>query len=282
VKRALGLKLLTEYGSDEYIKQIVKYPLLNQKEFSRLFWAYRRGSRVARRRILEGNLRLVVKIAGSYLPVARSAGLDFQDLVEEGNIGLIRALEKYKPRMRIRFSTYATYWIHESIRRAISEQSHTIRIPAHIQSRLKLWQRKYQRLSQKLGRVPSTQEMATELKLDDDEVSQLLADLRISFPQKSLENPITDDSNVSLEDVLGDENRPFSSRDRSQQIGQEVAQAVAELSPADQKLLTWRYGLNNTTALTLAEIGRKLKISRERVRQLVERALRRLRKVMTK
>jgi RNA polymerase sigma factor (sigma-70 family) len=201
-------------------------------------------------------------------------------MIEEGNIGLMRALEKYNPRRHTRFSTYATYWIDENVRRAIEDQSHTIKIPAHIQTKLKIWRRQYQKLSQNLGRLPSAREVAAALKLDALELSQIIADLNIALPNKSLETLVSEDANISLEDVIGDAGIPFLQSQNIQRIRQDVTQAVAELPKADRKLLTWRYGLGDTSTHSLAEIGKKMKISRERVRQLLERALRRLKKIV--
>lgn len=286
MRKVSELKQLLETGTDEYIHQIAKYPLLSEKEFRELLQEYRQrkpqARSQARRKIIEGNLQLVLKVARRYLAHGEAVGLDYSDLIEEGSIGLMRALEKYNPRKHARFSTYANYWIEEYIRRAIARQAHVIRIPFHIQGRLRAWRQKYQKLTQKLGRFPTAQEVAAELKLNDAELSQLLADLWISLPQKSLENPVSEDGSLVLEDVIEDDDLSVNPQEQTQRIKQEVSQMLMELPAADRKLLTWRYGLNNTPAHSLAEIGRKLKISRERVRQLLERALRRLRKVMAK
>lgn len=253
-----------------YLKEIGKTPLLTFDEEIILAKRYEKNDMKAKEKLIKANLRLVVSIAKKYL----GRRLSFLDLIQEGNRGLIRGVEKYDWRRGFKFSTYATWWIRQAITRAIADQSRTIRIPVHMVDHINRYYKAQRRLTQKLGREPSVKEVAKELIMSVEEVENLM---KISQQPKSLSTPVGDDREATLEQFVADQNQPTLYDKVSRELLKDALGKVLEtLSPRERKVLIMRFGLEDGKPKTLEEVGREFKVTRERIRQIEAKAIRKL------
>lgn len=258
-----------------YFRAIKDYPELSREAFNTLWRRANKGDKAAKTELVERNLRLVIPIAKKYY----RPGLDFLDIIEEGNLGLMHAIDKFDPTKGFRFSTYGAYWIEQSIRRAIDEQSKTIRIPPHAWEALRRWLREWDRLHGQLGRDPTLQEMAAKLHLSARQVKGILDAAEAARGIGSLEAPLDDDENLTVKDVIPDDALHAPDRLISLfKLHDELDVAMSQLPLRERQILELRFGLNGENQ-TLEEVGKKLKVSRERIRQLEKRGLERLRRL---
>ncbi|MBC5688481.1 sigma-70 family RNA polymerase sigma factor [Mediterraneibacter sp. NSJ-55] len=256
-----------------YLKEIGQIPLLTEEEERVLGQKSAQGDKEAKRKLEEGNLRLVVSIAKHYT----GRGLSFLDLIQEGNLGLMRAVEKYDYTKENRFSTYASWWIKEAIMRALDEQAREIRVPVHVAESMKKVQKIRKELQQKLGREATAAEIAQKLENKTEEyVKEILSYLQTPV---SLETPIGEEGDTSLSDLVEDkaEQTPEEAMNLLVQK-EEVKELLNMLSPREQEVIKMRFGLEGGKAYTLEEVGKVLHVTRERVRQIEERAMEKLRK----
>lgn len=257
-----------------YLGEIGFSPLLTAEE--EVFFARRalRGDVAARRRMIESNLRLVVKISRRY----SNRGLALLDLIEEGNLGLIRAVEKFDPEKGFRFSTYATWWIRQTIERAIMNQTRTIRLPIHIVKELNVYLRTARELAHVLDHEPSAEEIAEQLDKPVDDVSRML---KLNERITSVDTPLGGDSDKALLDILSDDN-DTGPEDRTQNndMKQSIVKWLYELNPKQREVLARRFGLLGYEAATLEDVGQEISLTRERVRQIQVEGLRRLREIL--
>ncbi|WP_394247615.1 RNA polymerase sigma factor RpoS [Vibrio profundi] len=259
-----------------YLGEIGFSPLLTAEE--EVLYARRalRGDEAARKRMIESNLRLVVKISRRY----SNRGLALLDLIEEGNLGLIRAVEKFDPERGFRFSTYATWWIRQTIERALMNQTRTIRLPIHVVKELNIYLRTARELSQKLDHEPTAEEIATKLDKPVDDVSKML---RLNERVSSVDTPIGGDGEKALLDIIPDINNSdpeVSTQDND--IKDSLIHWLDELNPKQKEVLARRFGLLGYEPSTLEEVGREISLTRERVRQIQVEGLRRLREILIK
>lgn len=258
-----------------YLGEIGFSPLLTAEE--EVLYARRalRGDEAARKRMIESNLRLVVKISRRY----GNRGLALLDLVEEGNLGLIRAVEKFDPERGFRFSTYATWWIRQTIERAIMNQTRTIRLPIHVVKELNVYLRTARELAQKLDHEPTAEDIAFQLDKPVDDVNRML---RLNERVSSVDNPIGGDSDKALLDIIPDEKHsdPETST-QTDDIKSSIVHWLEELNPKQREVLARRFGLLGYEASTLEEVGSEIGLTRERVRQIQVEGLRRLRDILT-
>jgi len=259
-----------------YLREIRKSPLLSSEREEELALRVSQGDERARNEMIESNLRLVVKIAKKYL----HRGLALSDLIEEGNIGLIKAVTRFSPGRKTRFSTYATWWIKQSIERALANQSRIIRLPVHVASDLGRLMKAAKTLNQSLGKEPSIEEIAEEMKVSPQDVHGLMELVRKTY---SIENFISDDSTYQLADVIKDESseKPFSLIDNLERFV-EIKSWLEALSQAERRVVSYRYGLGEEEPMTLEAIGRIMGVTRERIRQIENKALLKLRRFMKK
>ena len=265
---------LAEISSDSiqmYLKEIGKVPLLSSDEEVQLAKKKEKGSMDARRKLIESNLRLVVSIAKKF--TGRS--LSLLDLIQEGNIGLFRAVEKFDYRKGYKFSTYATWWIRQAITRALADQSRTIRIPVHMVETINRFQQVERRLIQDLGREPLPEEIAAEMGEEIDKVRNII---KISQETVSLETSVGEDSEDStLGDFIEDDKTITPDRVAAMQLLRDhVKEIISELTPREQKILEMRFGLMDGVAHTLEEVGQEFGVTRERIRQIEAKALERI------
>ena len=256
-----------------YLKEIGEIPLLTEKEEKELGKKCAEGDMDAKRRLEEGNLRLVVSIAKHYT----GHGLAFLDLIQEGNLGLMRAVEKYDYTKENRFSTYATWWIKEAITRALDEQSREIRVPVHVAESMKKVQKAGKQLQQELGREPSAAEIAARLgdKTEED-VKNILTYLQTPV---SLETPVGEEGETNLSDLVEDKAEQTPEEAISLLVQkEEVRELLKLLNEREQTVIRLRFGLEDGRTHTLEEVGKELSITRERVRQIEARALEKLKK----
>ena len=253
-----------------YLKEIGKTPLLKFADEIDLAKKYEKGDKEAKDKLTKANLRLVVSIAKKYL----GRRLSFLDLIQEGNKGLIRGVEKYDWRRGYKFSTYATWWIRQAITRAIADQSRTIRIPVHMVDHINRFYITQRRLTQKLGREPTVKETAKEMLMTVPEIENLM---KISQQPRSLSTPIGDDKEATLEQFVADTNQPSLYDKVSRELLKDALNKVLEtLSPREKKVLMMRFGLEDGKPKTLEEVGKEFKVTRERIRQIEAKAIRKL------
>ena len=254
-----------------YLKEIGKVPLLSADEEIELAKRMELGDAEAKKRLAEANLRLVVSIAKRYV----GRGMLFLDLIQEGNLGLIKAVEKFDYRKGYKFSTYATWWIRQAITRAIADQARTIRIPVHMVETINKLIRVSRQLLQELGREPTPEEIAKELDMPVDRVREIL---KISQEPVSLETPIGEEEDSHLGDFIQDDNVPVPAEAAAQTLLKEQLDEVLDtLTDREQKVLRLRFGMNDGRARTLEEVGKEFDVTRERIRQIEAKALRKLR-----
>ena len=254
-----------------YLREIGRYPLLTFKEEVSLAKRYEKDDLAAREKLIKSNLRLVVSIAKKYL----GRRLSFLDLIQEGNQGLIKGVEKYDWRRGYKFSTYATWWIRQAITRAIADQSRTIRIPVHMVDHIYRYYKTQRRLTRKLGRDGTTKEIAKELGISVKEVENLI---KISQHPKSLSTPVGDDKETTLEEFLSDQNKPTLYDKVSREFLKDYLNDVLDtLSDREKKVLIMRFGLDDGKPKTLEAVGREFRVTRERIRQIEAKAIRKLR-----
>ncbi len=253
-----------------YLKEIGKTPLLKFEDEIDLAKKYEKGNKDAKDKLTKANLRLVVSIAKKYL----GRRLSFLDLIQEGNKGLIRGVEKYDWRRGYKFSTYATWWIRQAITRAIADQSRTIRIPVHMVDHINRFYKTQRRLTQKLGREPTVKETAKEMLMTVPEIENLM---KISQQPRSLSTPVGDDKEATLEQFVADTNQPSLYDKVSRELLKDALNKVLEtLSPREKKVLVMRFGLEDGKPKTLEEVGKEFRVTRERIRQIEAKAIRKL------
>jgi RNA polymerase primary sigma factor len=254
-----------------YMQEIGKTPLLTREEEIKLASRVRRGDKRAREQMINANLRLVVKISYDYA----NFGMPLLDLINEGNIGLMKAVERFNPKKGAKLSTYAALWIRQSIRRALSNQSKTIRLPVHIVDKVHKLHRASIELTEKLGREPSDAELAKRLGMAPAKVTQLRT---YGVTPASLDAPIGDEDDSRFSDIVQDEGAmtPYELL-RVKTMRQEIRQHLKYLTPREAEILTMRYGLDGKEPRTLDDVGKKFKVTRERIRQIQEIALAKLR-----
>ena len=254
-----------------YLKEIGKVPLLSAEEEIELAKRMAEGDEEAKKRLAEANLRLVVSIAKRYV----GRGMLFLDLIQEGNLGLIKAVEKFDYEKGFKFSTYATWWIRQAITRAIADQARTIRIPVHMVETINKLIRVSRQLLQELGREPSPEEIAAELDMPVERVREIL---KISQEPVSLETPIGEEEDRHLGDFIQDDNVPVPAEAAAATLLKEqLGEVLNTLTDREQKVLRLRFGMNDGRARTLEEVGKEFDVTRERIRQIEAKALRKLR-----
>ena len=266
----------TERGNAEdpvrmYLKEIGKVPLLSAEEEIELAKRMEKGDEAAKKRLAEANLRLVVSIAKRYV----GRGMLFLDLIQEGNLGLIKAVEKFDYRKGYKFSTYATWWIRQAITRAIADQARTIRIPVHMVETINKLIRVSRQLLQELGREPTPEEIAAEMDMSVERVREIL---KISQEPVSLETPIGEEEDSHLGDFIQDDNVPVPADAAAfTLLKEQLVEVLSTLTDREQKVLRLRFGLDDGRARTLEEVGKEFNVTRERIRQIEAKALRKLR-----
>ena len=254
-----------------YLKEIGKIPLLSMEEEIELAKSMELGSEDARKRLAESNLRLVVSIAKRYV----GRGMQFLDLIQEGNLGLIKAVEKFDYTKGYKFSTYATWWIRQAITRAIADQARTIRIPVHMVETINRLVRTSRQLLQELGREPTTEEVAARAALPVERVSEIM---KMAQEPVSLETPIGEEEDSHLGDFIQDDN-VMVPQDAAAftLLHEQLMEVLLTLTEREQKVLRLRFGLDDGRPRTLEEVGRQFNVTRERIRQIEAKALRKLR-----
>jgi RNA polymerase primary sigma factor len=254
-----------------YLKEIGKVPLLNADEEIELARKMEDGDDYAKKRLAEANLRLVVSIAKRYV----GRGMLFLDLIQEGNLGLIKAVEKFDYRKGYKFSTYATWWIRQAITRAIADQARTIRIPVHMVETINKLTRVQRQLLQELGREPSPEEISEVMNMPVDRVREIQ---KISQEPVSLETPIGEEEDSHLGDFIQDDNVPVPAEAAAfTLLKEQLVEVLGTLTEREQKVLRLRFGLDDGRARTLEEVGKEFNVTRERIRQIEAKALRKLR-----
>ncbi len=254
-----------------YLKEIGKVPLLSAEEEIELAKKMEMGDEDAKKRLAEANLRLVVSIAKRYV----GRGMLFLDLIQEGNLGLIKAVEKFDYRKGYKFSTYATWWIRQAITRAIADQARTIRIPVHMVETINKLIRVSRQLLQELGREPTPEEIAEEMNMPVDRVREIL---KISQEPVSLETPIGEEEDSHLGDFIQDDNVPVPADAAAfTLLKEQLVEVLGTLTEREQKVLRLSFSLDDGRARTLEEVGKEFNVTRERIRQIEAKALRKLR-----
>ena len=256
-----------------YLKEIRNIPLLTAREEIELSRRVKKGDKAARERMIRSNLRLVINIAKRYIHL----GIPFMDLIEEGNMGLMKAVEKFNPRKGYRFSTYAAWWIRQSITRSISEQGKMIRVPVYMNELIAKWKKVSERLSHELRRTPRDEEIAKKMRLSKHKAAQIISWL--STKTSSLEAPIGEEGENEVMDLV--ENQRAVAPDKEIELfldKERIGGLLDIMSSREKEILDMRFGLVDGKTHTLAEVAKKLGVSRERVRQIEEAALKKLRK----
>lgn len=277
--RAKEAKVVSQAKIDSvqmYLKEIGSLPMISAREEKEFAKRIEQDDEDARRRLAQANLRLVVSIAKKY--IGRSPNLTLLDLIQEGNLGLFRAVEKFDWRKGYKFSTYATWWIRQAITRALADQSRTIRIPVHMVETISKYEKVRKRLLQNLGRSPLPEEIAVEMGLGVDKVQHLRS---IKQKSVSLETPVGDDEKDStLAEFIQDEKTPPPSLQAARNLLKDrLAEISAELTPRERKILALRFGLEDGITKTLEEVGQEFGVTRERIRQIQAKALEKIRKL---
>jgi RNA polymerase primary sigma factor len=260
-----------------YLQEIGKTPLLTIEEEVTLARRIRRGDKAAREHMIKANLRLVVKIAMDY----KDFGLPLLDLISEGNIGLVKAVERFDPRKGGKLSTYAAWWIKQSIKRALANQSKTIRLPVHLVDKISRMRKTAMALSERMGREPSDEELAMELQIPTAKVAHLKS---VSVRPASLDAPVGDDGDsATFGEIVGDENAtsPFENL-REKNLNMDLHSMVDSLDKREADIIRMRFGLDGHSELTLEEVGRRFNVTRERIRQLEYIALGKMRRAIAK
>ncbi|CAI8288998.1 MAG: RNA polymerase sigma factor SigA [Opitutia bacterium UBA7350] len=257
-----------------YMQAIGKTPLLKPEEEVALAKRIKKGDKEARDQMIAANLRLVVKIAYQY----NNFGLQLLDLISEGNIGLIKAVERFDPSKGGKLSTYAAWWIKQSIKRALANQSKTIRLPVHLVDRIAAMRKIITELTEELDREPSDEEIAHVMGISVNKVAHLKS---VSFRPASLDAPVADDSQTSFGELVGDETQhtPFEHLQEKSTFG-DLEDILQKLEPREAEIIRLRFGLNKTAAMTLEEVGEHFNVTRERVRQIQNLALQKMRRVL--
>jgi RNA polymerase primary sigma factor len=271
------IEILSKLGGAEstdpvrqYLREIGKVPLLSAEDEIELAKRYEKNEKHAKDKLTESNLRLVVSIAKKYI----GRGLSLLDLIQEGNQGLIRAVEKYDWRKGYKFSTYATWWIRQAITRAIADQARTIRIPVHMVETINKLYRITRRLMQELGREPTPEEIATEAEIEPDRVREIF---KIAQEVTSLEAPVGEDQESFLGDFIPDESQLSPVDEASKQLLKDhLDEVLSTLSDREARVLKLRFGLEGSKQMTLEEVGKVFGVTRERIRQIEAKALRKL------
>jgi RNA polymerase primary sigma factor len=267
----------TRNSLQAYLEHIGQFTLLKAHEEVALSKRIKRGDKKALRQMIEANLRLVVKIAKEY----NGYGMPLEDLIAEGNIGVMRAAEKFDSKHGTRFSTYASWWIKQAVRRAIANQSKTIRVPVHVSDKIQKMRRLSYRLTEELGREPDDAELAEELSISESKVSQLRA---AGLQTLSLDASTGSDEDMpSLGDIIGDQNAVDPAQSLyDDNMRETVMAALSVLNERELKIISLRFGLDGAKEQTLADIGKKFRVTRERIRQLQNSALSKLEKRIVK
>jgi RNA polymerase primary sigma factor len=254
-----------------YLKEIGKVPLLSPDEEISLAQRIEEGDQIAKKKLAEANLRLVVSIAKRYV----GRGMQFLDLIQEGNLGLIKAVEKFDYRKGYKFSTYATWWIRQAITRAIADQARTIRIPVHMVETINKLIRVSRQLLQELGREPQAEEIAKIMEMPVDKVREIM---KIAQEPVSLETPIGEEEDSHLGDFIPDDDAPAPAEAAAfTMLKEQLINVLDTLTPREEKVLRLRFGLDDGRARTLEEVGKEFNVTRERIRQIEAKALRKLR-----
>ncbi len=255
-----------------YLKEIGQVPLLTSDQEIELAKRVEQGDEDAKRQLEEANLRLVVSIAKHYT----GHGMSLMDLIQEGSLGLIRAVEKYDYKKGFRFSTYATWWIRQSITRAIADQGRTIRIPVHMVENINKVNRSARDLVQRLGRDPTPDELAKEAHMSVERIREIQ---RISREPVSMETPVGDEEDSSLGDFIRDDTTPHPADEAARtMLREQIREILGDLTEREQQVLRLRYGLDDDRSRTLEEVGKQLNVTRERIRQIEAKALRKLKR----
>ena len=259
-----------------YLREISQVPLLSPQDEVKLAGQIKRGNKKAREKMITANLRLVVKIAHDF----GNYGLPLQDLISEGNIGLMKAVERFYPKKGGKLSTYASWWIKQSIKRALANQSKTIRLPVHLVDKIGKIRRVAAQMTEELGHEPSTEELAEELGLPIAKVAHLKS---VAIRPASLDAKISADDDTAFGDLVGDDRAedPFESL-RDKDLRGEVGDLLEILDPRERKIIAFRFGLSGGRERTLEEVGHKFGVTRERIRQLQNIALLKMRKALRK
>ena len=266
----------SDSGIKIYLREIGQIPLLTIEQEIELAAKIKNGDKAARSLMIRSNLRLVVKIAHDYA----NLGLPLLDLISEGNIGLMKAVERFDPAKGGKLSTYAAWWIKQSIKRALANQSKTIRLPVHLVDKISKMRRVAMQMSEELGREPTDDELAEEVGLASGKISQLKT---VSIRPASLDAPISDDDSTEFGEIVGDLEAltPFEQL-RDQNLRDEVGDLLGVLDEREKKIIFSRFGLDGGKAKTLEEVGKKFGVTRERIRQLQNIALMKLRRALQK
>lgn len=268
------LQLMTEVGDSlkQYLHEIGKYPLLNQEEEIALAKRIELGDAMAKQELVNSNLRLVVSIAKHYARNSRN----LQDFIQEGNLGLMKAAERYDYRQGFRFSTYATWWIRQFISRAIADKSRAIRIPVHMYEKVNKYRKTVRQLHQQLGREPEVREVADAMNISEETVNELRM---ISMDPVSIDSPVGDDGDNTIGDFIPDQTSDSPEKAMEQvMLRQNIDKALGILTEKERKVIQLRFGLvEDGRSRTLEEVGKVFHVTRERVRQIEAKALRKLR-----